>query len=164
MKIAVATTRGGLDDAVSPVFGRCPTFTLVDVENGEIVSHEAIQNPYAGAAGGAGIQAAQLIVSKGAQAVLAGAFGPNATNVLSQGGVQTVPAQGPVKENVLEFAAGRLTPSSGPTVAAFAGRGAGTGRGMGRRMGRGRDPEAARGWLARPCRLRHSCRLHQRTR
>lgn len=131
MKIAAATTRGGLDDVVSPVFGRCPTFTLVDVEDGEVVTHEVVENPYAGAMGGAGIQAAQLIISKGAQAILAGAFGPNASNVFSQGGVQTVPARGPVKGNVLGFAAGRLTPSLGPTVAAFAGRGAGMGRGMG---------------------------------
>jgi len=135
MKIAVATTRGGLDDVISPVFGRCPTFTLVDVEDGEVLSHEVVENPHAGAMGGAGIQAAQLIISKGAQAILAGAFGPNASNVFSQGGVQMVPAQGPVKEKALEFASGRLTPASGPTVEAFAGRGVGTGAGMG--MGRG---------------------------
>ncbi len=139
MKIAVATTRGGLDDVVSPVFGRCTTFTLVDVEDGEVVSHEVIQNPHAGAMGGAGIQTAQLIISKEAQAILAGAFGPNASNVFSQGGVQMIPAQGSVKEKALEFALGRLTPAPGPTVAAFAGRGTGAGRGMGmgRGMGRG---------------------------
>jgi len=135
VKIAVATTQGGLEDVVSPVFGRCPTFTLVDVENGKVVSHEVVQNPYLSAMGGAGIQAAQLVISKGAQAILAGAFGPNATNVFSQGGVQTIPAQGTVKEKVLEFAAGRLAPAAGPTAAAFAGRGMGTGGGMG--MGRG---------------------------
>ena len=137
MKIAAATTHGGLDDMISPVFGRCPTFTLVEIEDGQIVSHEVVQNPHAGAMGGAGIQAAQLIISKGAQAILAGAFGPNASNVFSQGGVQTVPAQGSVKEKALELASGSLTPASGPTVEAFAGRGTGTGRGMGRGVGRG---------------------------
>ena len=135
MRVAVATTQGGLEDVVSPIFGRCPTFTLVDVENGEVVSHEVVQNPYVSAMGGAGIQAAQLVISKGAQAILAGAFGPNASNVFSQGGVQTIPAQGTVKEKVLEFAAGRLAPTAGPTAAAFTGRGMGTGGGMG--MGRG---------------------------
>ena len=143
MKIAAATTRGGLDDTISPVFGRCPTFTLIDIENGDVVSHDVVQNPHAGAMGGAGIQAAQLIISKGAQAILAGAFGPNASNVFSQGGVQTIPAQGPVKEKALEFAAGRLTSASGPTVEAFAGRGSGTGRGMG--MGRGAGRGMGRG-------------------
>ncbi len=135
MRVAVATTQGGLEDVVSPIFGRCPTFTLVDVENGEVVSHEVVQNPYVSAMGGAGIQAAQLVISKGAQAILAGAFGPNASNVFSQGGVQTIPAQGTVEEKVLEFAAGRLVPTAGPTAAAFTGRGMGTGGGMG--MGRG---------------------------
>lgn len=145
MKIAVATTQGGLEDVVSQVFGRCPTFTLVDVENGEVVSHEVVQNPYVSAMGGAGIQAAQLVISKGAQAILAGAFGPNASNVFSQGGVQTIPAQGTVKEKVLEFAAGRLAPAAGSTSPAFAGRGMGTGRGMGRGMGMGQGMGAGRG-------------------
>jgi len=142
VRIAAATTQGGLEDRVSPIFGRCPTLTLVEVENREIVSHEVIENPYVSAMGGAGIQAAQLVISKGAQAILAGAFGPNASNVFSQGGVQTVPAQGRVKEKVLEFAAGRLTPVPGPTAATFTGRGRGTGRGMG--MGRGL------GWAGMP--------------
>ncbi|HEB84959.1 MAG TPA: hypothetical protein ENI92_08175, partial [Bacteroidetes bacterium] len=84
MRIVAATNRGGLDDTVSPVFGRCPTFTVLDAEGGEIVSHKVIQNPYAGAVGGAGIQAAQLVVNEGAEAVVAGSFGPNASNVLSQ--------------------------------------------------------------------------------
>jgi len=135
MRIVAATTRGGLDDAISPVFGRCTTFTVVDVEGDEIVSHEVIQNPYAGAMGGAGIQAAQLVLSKGAQAVLAGSFGPNASNVLSQGGVSMVPAQGTVQDKARDLAAGRLSPSSGPTAGAFTGRG--MGMGMGRGMGRG---------------------------
>ena len=36
MKICVATNQGGLDDTVSAVFGRCQTYTFVDVEGKEI--------------------------------------------------------------------------------------------------------------------------------
>ena len=36
MKIAVSTTKGGLEDNVSQIFGRCPTFTLVEVNDKEI--------------------------------------------------------------------------------------------------------------------------------
>jgi len=109
MRIAVATTRGGLDDVVSPVFGRCSTFTLVDVEDGEVASHEVIQNPHAGAMGEAGIQA----------------------------GVQMVSAQGNVNEKALDVAAGRLASLFRSQTATFAGRGIGADPGIG--MGRGLD-------------------------
>ena len=89
----------------------------MDIENGEIIAHEIVQNPYAGAMGGAGIQAAQLVISKGAQAILAGAFGPNASNVFSQGGTQAIPAQGTVREKALEFAAGPPRPPEAGGVA-----------------------------------------------
>jgi len=96
MKIVVATTKGGLDDGVSPVFGRCQTFTLVEVGDKEIKGAEVIQNEFAGAAGGAGIQAAQFIAEKNAEVTMAGNFGPNAARILTSAGIQMVQAQGNV--------------------------------------------------------------------
>ena len=47
MRIAVsATDENGLDSVVSPHFGRCPYFTLVDVEGREIKAAHAVPNPY----------------------------------------------------------------------------------------------------------------------
>jgi predicted Fe-Mo cluster-binding NifX family protein len=40
---------------------------------------EAFQNPGASQSGGAGVAAAQLVVDKGADVVLSGDFGPNAS-------------------------------------------------------------------------------------
>jgi hypothetical protein len=40
-----ATTTGGLEDQVSPVFGRAPTFTVVEVEDGKILGASVIDNP-----------------------------------------------------------------------------------------------------------------------
>ena len=65
MKIAVATMKGGLEDSVSPVMGRCQTFTVVEVAGEEITVTEIIENKFAEAAGGAGIQAAQLVADQG---------------------------------------------------------------------------------------------------
>lgn len=153
MKICIATTQGGLDDQVCPVFGRCPTFTFVDVEEKEIKNVEVIPNEFAGAAGGAGIQAAQLVVNKGVQAVIAGNYGPNAHPILSQGGADAISVQGiGVKDAVTKYVDGELKPTDQPTVAKFGGMtgdstglGGGMGRGGGMGMGRGGGKGMGRG-------------------
>jgi predicted Fe-Mo cluster-binding NifX family protein len=88
--------------------------------------------------GGAGIQAAQFVVERGAQAVLTGNLGPNAFDVLQAAGVPgyLVP-EGTVRQAVEAFKAGRVQPMGGANVAAHAGMGSGAGFGAGRGMGRG---------------------------
>ncbi len=140
MKIVVATTAGGLDDTVSPVFGRCPTFTVVDVEGKKIKNSSVIQNQYAGATGGAGIQAAQSIVSQGAKAVIAGNYGPNASMVLNQVGIEMISVQGiSVRDAVTKYLEGELSPITTATAPMFGGMGMGGGRrrGGGRGMSMG---------------------------
>lgn len=136
MKILVPTTQGGLEDQVSPTFGRAPTFTLVEVEGDRIGRVEVVPNQFARAAGGAGIQAAQWAANSGAQAVIAGNYGPNASGVLSQAGIEILTLSGlTVREAVERYLKGELT-SSG--AGAMAGPGLGPGMmGMGREMGRG---------------------------
>jgi hypothetical protein len=58
VKIAVTANGQDLDAPTSPVFGRCPTYILVDVET---MQFEAVANPALSAPGGAGIQAAQFV-------------------------------------------------------------------------------------------------------
>ncbi|MDI6889164.1 MAG: NifB/NifX family molybdenum-iron cluster-binding protein [Methanocellales archaeon] len=140
MKIVVATTVGGLDDTVSLVFGRCPTFTVVNVEGKKIKNSSVIRNQYAGAMGGAGIQAAQLVVNQGAKAVIAGNYGPNASMVFNQAGVEIVSAQGiSVRDAVKKYLEGELPPITAATMPMFGGMGMGVGRrrGGGGRMGMG---------------------------
>ncbi|MEM4728832.1 MAG: NifB/NifX family molybdenum-iron cluster-binding protein [Thermoplasmata archaeon] len=84
MKIMVATTKGGLDDIVSEVFGRCATFTIVEVDGKEIKNATVFPNRFAGGMGGVGIQVAQLAAREGVRAVIAGRFGPHASQVLAQ--------------------------------------------------------------------------------
>jgi len=132
MRIAVATERGGLDDVVNPNFGRAPTITFVDVDDatGEIVAHEIVENPFAGAPSGAGTQASQLVAEKGAAVVLAGAFGPKAAQVLEATGVRAMPASGPVRDAVLAVASGSAPPAGGnPGPGMAPGTGAGPGWG-----------------------------------
>jgi predicted Fe-Mo cluster-binding NifX family protein len=145
MRIVVATTQGGLDDQVAPTFGRTPTFTLVDVEGSEIRNVEVLPNQFAGAPGGAGPQAAQWAANSGAQAVIAGNFGPNASSALAQAGIELFTAQGmTVREAVERYIRGELAPFS-PGAAATPGFGPGMGMGRGGGMSMSRGMGAGRG-------------------
>jgi len=154
MKIAVAASGNTLDAQVDPRFGRCAWFVIADSET---MAFEAVQNPGAMAGGGAGIQAAQLVASKGAQVIVAGNMGPNAHQTLSAAGIQVLPfAGGTVRQAVEAVKSGELTAATAPTVPSHfgmggaaptappsgPGQGAGSGRGAGmggggRRRGRG---------------------------
>ena len=133
MRVAVSSTGRDLDSAVDPRFGRCLYFVVVDTET---MAFEAFPNTSIGAAHGAGIQAAQIVASKGVKVVLTGNVGPNAFTALSTSGVQVVTgAAGTVRDAVERFKRGELSASGGPTVGGHFGLG---GRGMGRGRGRRR--------------------------
>jgi len=135
MRIIVSAQGESLDAPASPVFGRCPTYILVDTVTGEF---QALPNPAMNQGGGAGIQAAQFVVEQGAQAVLSGNLGPNAFDVLQAAGIPTyVVTEGTVRQAVEAFKAQRLQPMGSANVAAHAGMGGGGGRG---RMGASVQP------------------------
>ena len=133
MKIAISASGSTLDADVEPRFGRCQYFIIADPETMEF---EAVDNSSAGAAGGAGISAAQMIAGKGVQVVLTGNCGPNAFGVLAAAGIEIViGVTGTVQEALQDYKAGKYQASSQPNVATNfgAGPGRGRGRGMGRR-------------------------------
>jgi predicted Fe-Mo cluster-binding NifX family protein len=101
---------------------------------------EAVENPAIAASGGAGIQAAQFVIERGAQAVVTGNVGPNAFNVFQSAGVSIyLFGGGTVRQAVEAYKEGQLSTVSGANVQAHAGMGmGGQGMGMGRGMGRGR--------------------------
>ncbi len=121
MKIVVSSNGADLDAPASPVFGRCPTFVFVDTET---MSFEAVENPAVGAAGGAGIQAAQFVVVRGAQAVVTGNVGPNAFDVFGAAGISVyLFGEGTVRQAVEAYRAGQLPVSGGASAAEHAGMG-----------------------------------------
>lgn len=137
MKIAVSATNGTLDAQIDPRFGRCSHFIFVDSET---MRFEAVQNVSQNASSGAGIQAAQMVGNQGAEIVLTGRVGPNASQVLSSLGIRIITGiSGTVREAVENFKSGQLKGTSAPTGSTGfgAGRGSGRGRGMGRGGGRG---------------------------
>jgi predicted Fe-Mo cluster-binding NifX family protein len=94
MKIAISTSGTGLDVPFDPRFGRALYFCVIDDQDG----WEAVPNPAINAAGGAGVQAAQLIAQQGVDVVISGAFGPNAFDALDAAGIQMYLA--PAGENL----------------------------------------------------------------
>jgi predicted Fe-Mo cluster-binding NifX family protein len=135
MKIVVTANGADLEAPASPIFGRCPVYIFVDTETMEF---EAVENPAINAPGGAGIQAAQFVVERGARAVVTGNVGPNAFNVFQSAGVPIYPfGGGTVREAAEAFRVGELQSIADANVQAGMGMGGGRRMGMGRGMGRG---------------------------
>jgi predicted Fe-Mo cluster-binding NifX family protein len=85
LRIAVPTkTHAGLDDVVSEVFGKAKTFTIVDVEDGEVKNVQVIDNPGASYEHGAGPVAVKTLADLKANLVMSGQLGPGASSLLEQ--------------------------------------------------------------------------------
>jgi predicted Fe-Mo cluster-binding NifX family protein len=127
MKIVISANGLDLDAQASPVFGRCPVYVFVDSESADgnhPMAFEAVDNPALSAAGGAGIQAAQFIVERGAEAVISGSVGPNAFGVLQAASVSVYTfVGGTVRQAVEAYKAGKLATAGGATARAHAGMG-----------------------------------------
>jgi len=125
MKIAVSSTGPDLDAQVDPRFGRAQHLLIVDTDDLEF---EAVANPNVAAGGGAGIQTAQMIANKGAEAVLTGNCGPNAYRTLVAAGIQVYAGvSGSVRDAIDAFKGGKLGPLSEPSVPGHFGMGGGGG-------------------------------------
>lgn len=81
MKIAISTD----GEYVSAHFGRCPSFTIVEIEEGEVVSKEVVDNP--------GHQPAflpEFLSEKGVSCIIAGGMGRRAEALFAEKGIQTI--------------------------------------------------------------------------
>jgi predicted Fe-Mo cluster-binding NifX family protein len=132
MKIAISASGADLNADIDPRFGRCQCLIIVDPDT---MKFETINNEGNTGSGGVGISTAQLIASKGVEAVLTGNCGPNAHEVLSTAGIKVITGvSGKVKDAIQSYKAGTLQVSSQPNVGGHFGTG-GVGRGMGRGRG-----------------------------
>ncbi len=121
MKICISSTGDNIDSSVDPRFGRCPFFLIYDDST---ETYEFISNASRNAMGGAGIQAAQEVISKGAEAVITGNIGPNSYRVFESAKIKIYTGvSGPLKEAIAKFKANQLTSTSGPSVQSHFGMG-----------------------------------------
>ncbi len=132
MRIAISSIgQDDLSSELSPIFGRCPFFVIVEIENNEIKNHKHIENKAVMQAGGAGPMAAQTVANEKVNAVISNAVGPRAFDILQQLNIEVYKAQGAtVKEAVDLFIQGKLSKINAPGM-----MGIGRGTGFGRRTG-----------------------------
>jgi predicted Fe-Mo cluster-binding NifX family protein len=156
MKVAVSSSGKDLNSEIDPRFGRCAFFLIVETDD---MSFEAFDNENISISGGAGIQSAQFIASKGARAVITGNCGPNAVRTLAAAGIELFANNtGRLSDAIERYKNGELMSTKEATVSdhyglqgeSFGrGRGQGMGmvggRGMGRGMGGGRGQGMGRG-------------------
>jgi predicted Fe-Mo cluster-binding NifX family protein len=89
LRIAVPTkTHAGLKGVVSEVFGKAKTFTIVDVEDGEVKNVQVVDNPAASYEYGSGPVAVKTLSDLKVNLVIAAEFGPGASNLLEHHNIQ----------------------------------------------------------------------------
>jgi len=100
MKVAISTD----GEYVSAHFGRCPAFTLVDIDGSTVLGRELVDNP--------GHQPAFLpgfLAEKGVSCIVAGGMGRRAEALFAEKGIQTlVGVSGRVDEVVGKLISGTL--------------------------------------------------------
>jgi predicted Fe-Mo cluster-binding NifX family protein len=108
MRIAISVdTTHGLEAPVSPHFGRCPFYAIVDVDDGQVLSVQTVPNPYylehvPGVV-------PQFIQGQGVNVMLTGGMGYRAVSFFEQLGIQPVTgASGTVREALDAFWQGDL--------------------------------------------------------
>ena len=90
MRIALASEDNqGLKGSLSAHFGRCPYYTIVDVEDNTASKVAVIENPYFNSHAPPGV-VPQFIKEQGAQVMIAGGMGPRALEYFKQFGIETI--------------------------------------------------------------------------
>jgi predicted Fe-Mo cluster-binding NifX family protein len=108
MRIAIsADNRNGLDSVISPHFGRCPHYILVDVDGHEVKAVNVVDNPYYGQHSPGTVP--DFIQSQGVNVMLTGGMGRRAIAFFEQLGVEAVSgASGTVRRALELYLGGQL--------------------------------------------------------
>jgi predicted Fe-Mo cluster-binding NifX family protein len=108
IRIAVsAEDDSGLDSVVSPHFGRCPYFVLIDVEDRDVSAVNAVQNPFYGHHQPGQVPA--FIHEQKADVMLSGGMGSRAIQFFQNFGIRAATgASGTVRMSLERYLGGEL--------------------------------------------------------
>ena len=121
MKICISSTGNNLDAVVDQRFGRCQYFIIVDPET---MKMKSISNEGTLSSGGAGIQAAQIVIKEDVNSVITGNIGPNAFSILQAAGIKVyIGAEGTVKDVIEQYKQGKLKETGSANVESHSGIG-----------------------------------------
>lgn len=100
MRVAISTDGG----FVSQHFGRCPSFTMVDIEKGKTLKREEVENP-----GHSPGVIPKFLYEKGANMVASGGMGAKAADLFKDFGIQIVTGvEGSIEEVIQRLEKGVL--------------------------------------------------------
>jgi len=100
MRVAIAVD----GDEVSPHFGRCERYELVDLTDGKVAARQRLAHP-----GHAPGELPPYLKQVGADCIVAGGMGPRAVGLFESLGMQViVGVSGPLEDVVTALAEGRL--------------------------------------------------------
>lgn len=100
MRIAISTDNG----AVSAHFGRCPVFTIVDIEDGKVVNKKEIVNP-----GHHPGFLPQFLHGEGVTCIVAGGMGQRAVQLFEEQGIdRVVGVSGTIEYVLVKIVSGEL--------------------------------------------------------
>ena len=88
MLVAAPTSKGGLNDEVNESLVRTETFTLVEVEGGEIRDVRVIENPHIREPHGAGPKVALFLADLGVSVLITRVDCPKGKMILDSAGVR----------------------------------------------------------------------------
>jgi predicted Fe-Mo cluster-binding NifX family protein len=90
-RIAIATLNNkGLDDIISNTFGYSKTFTIIDIEDGNIKDIKIIDNPAGSMTHGRGPVIAQKLSDMNVEIVISSELGPCVLEILKEFGISTI--------------------------------------------------------------------------
>ncbi len=114
IRIAFASeTPDGLEGIVAQHFGRCPFYTFVDVEDGEVKDWLVVPNPAAEEHSPG--QIPQFIAEQGAQIIVAGGMGPRAQEWFLNLGIKPfIRVSGRIKDLLPLILQGEISPIDSP--------------------------------------------------
>ena len=108
MKIAISSTGKDLNSQVSEIFGRCPYFIIVEVDDKKLGKFKAIENININQTAGVGISAVQMVAEENVTALITGNIGPRALDVLKQFYIQPYKGTGLITKVIKNFVQGKL--------------------------------------------------------
>ena len=100
MRVAISTDGNN----VAQHFGRCPSYTIVDIDDNKVVGTQVVDNP--GHTPGA---IPQMMNELGVDVMIAGGMGARAINFFQEYGIQTIVGiQGDIDDVIEQLLAGKL--------------------------------------------------------
>ncbi len=100
MRVAISTD----GEYVSPHFGRCPSFTLIDIKNGEAVNRIEVKNP-----GHSPGYIPQFLHEKGVEYIVCGGMGARAQGFFEEMNMKTIIGiSGRIEETIKKLEQGIL--------------------------------------------------------